>query len=109
MNFPLSISPRKEMGDSTEQTKQSLTSVGNEPLIFGFDDHCSTVTELVRGQTGTLVMGDHGHCGNCGNVNVKGTMNVVLQCTNDINDGSKINSVSEPMDFTLNVNHSREM
>ena len=31
MNFPLSISPRKEIGDCTRQRKQSLTLVGMKP------------------------------------------------------------------------------
>ena len=37
MNFPLSVSPSKEMGDRTRQRKKSPTSAGIEPLTFGFD------------------------------------------------------------------------
>ena len=42
MNFPVSISPSKKMGDHTRQRKKSLTSVGIEPLASRFDHHCST-------------------------------------------------------------------
>ena len=37
MNFPLSISPSKEMGNSMEQRKTSLISGRVEPSTNGFD------------------------------------------------------------------------
>ena len=61
MNFLLSISPSKEMGDRTRQIKKSLTSAGiDRPLLYrpSYEGRRKQVT------------GDYS--GNCGNVNVKG-------------------------------------
>ena len=37
MNFPLSVSPRKEMGDSTSQRKKSPIAAAIKPTTSGFD------------------------------------------------------------------------
>ena len=37
LNFPLSVSPSKEMEDHTRQRKESPTSAGIEPRTSGFD------------------------------------------------------------------------
>ena len=69
MNFPLSLSPSKEMGDSTGQRKKSLTSEGAEPTSSGFDR--PLLYRLSYEARREPVVGDCG--GNCGNVNVKDT------------------------------------
>ena len=68
MNFPLSLSPRKEMGGNTGQRKKSLTSAGIEPTTSVFDRplHYRLSCEARLEQ----VVDDYG--GNCDNVNVKG-------------------------------------
>ena len=42
INFLLSVSPSKEMGECMRQRKKSLTSAGIEPTTSGFDQRCST-------------------------------------------------------------------
>ena len=52
MNFLLSVSPSKEMGNRTRQRKKSLTSAGIEPTTSGFDRPLLALPTELRGQTG---------------------------------------------------------
>ena len=74
MNFPLNVSPSKEMGDRRGQRKKFPTSAGIEPTISGFDR--PLLYRLSYEARWEQVVDDYG--GNCGNVNMKGKRNVVL-------------------------------
>ena len=65
MNFPLSVSPSKEMGDHTRKRKTYLTSAGIEPTTSVFD--CPLLYRLSY----------EARLEQASNVNVKGAMNVV--------------------------------
>ena len=69
MNFPLSVSASKEMGDRTRARKKSPTSEGIEPRTSGFDQ--PLLYRLSYEARREQVVGDYG--GNCGNVSVTGT------------------------------------
>ena len=73
MNSPLSASPGKEIGDRTRQRKKSSTSAGIERTPSGFDR--PLLYRLSNEERREQVVSDYG--GNCSNVNVKGTMDVV--------------------------------
>ena len=65
MNFPLSVSPSKEMGDRMRQRKTSPTSAGIEPTTSGFDRPLLyRQSHEARWEQGS-------------NANVKGKMNIV--------------------------------
>ena len=85
MNFPLSVSPSKEMGDRTRQRKKSPTSPGIEPTISGFDR--SLLYRLSHEARRKHVVGDCG--GNDSNVNMKGTNECYTVSTKDTNDRLK--------------------
>ena len=59
LNFPLSVSASKEMGDHTRQKKESPTSAGIEPTTFGLDHRCSTdwARSLDQGKWWVIMVG----------------------------------------------------
>ena len=67
MNFPLNVSPSKEMGDRTRQRKKFTTSAGIEPMISG-DDRPLLYRLSYEARREQVDCG-----GNCANVNMKGT------------------------------------
>ena len=65
MNFPLSVSRSKKMGDSVRQRKKCPTLAGNEPSTCGFDRPLLyRLSYKVRWEQ---VAGDH-QGGTCSNV-----------------------------------------
>ena len=73
MEFPLSVSPGKEMGDHTRQRKNSPNSAEIEHTTSRFEH--LLLYRLSCEARREQVTGDY-RC-NCGNVNVKGTMDVL--------------------------------
>ena len=63
MNFPLSVSPSKEMGDPTRQQTKSPTSAGVEPTTSGLDR--PLLYRLSYEARREQILG--GYDGNCGN------------------------------------------
>ena len=86
MNFPLGVSPSKEMGDRSQKVKKkSPTSVGIEHTISVFDR--PLLYRLSYETSRVQVVDDYG--GNCGNVNVQGTNECCAAKTKDTNDRSQ--------------------
>ena len=63
MNFPLSVSPSKEMGDP-QGKKKSQTSAGNEPTTSEFDRPLLYKLKN-EGRTEQVVDNNGGNCGKC--------------------------------------------
>ena len=68
MNFALSVSPSKEMGNRTRQRKKSPTSVRIEQTTSVFDRPLIALPIELQGQSREQVVGDCS--GNCGYVNL---------------------------------------